>query len=134
MAQNKSIKDREHSKFIDSPTRAEESAVEVVIGNPDDISSGGSSIPHVAGVITEMSINASTWTKIPVNSLENRRSVAVQNFTGDEIKLNYSDSISGYVGVVVKDKNERFYDMSPPIELYAKSISGTVTIIVEELA
>lgn len=38
------ILDRESDKFVESPTRANKTAVEVVIGNPNDISGGGSAV------------------------------------------------------------------------------------------
>lgn len=41
MAMSPNLEDRERDKFVDSPNRASRSAVEVIIGNPGDISSGG---------------------------------------------------------------------------------------------
>lgn len=41
MPQPKSLLEREQAKFIESPTRPNKSAVEVIIGNPEDVGSAG---------------------------------------------------------------------------------------------
>jgi hypothetical protein len=60
--------------------------------------------------------------------------MGIQNYSGVDIKINYNNTEPGYVGVILKDGNERFYDISDTIPLYAKAASGTPTIIVEELS
>jgi len=86
------------------------------------------------GLITIVSINNSTWTKIPDPALVGRNAISIQNYSGEEIKLNYSNSVGGYVGIAIPDKGERFYDISDQIELYAKSKTGVVSVTIEELS
>lgn len=89
---------------------------------------------NVGGFITEVEINNISWTKLPLNNLPERKTIAIQNFSGDEIKLNYDSSISGYIGIIVKDGVERQYDITENIDIYARSKNGSATIIIEELA
>ena len=123
------ISDLERSKFVDD---AGEVSVRVTGEN-----FSGSFTPsglNVGGRVTEVALNATTWTALPAAPLANRNAIAIQNLSGIEIKLNYSDDVVGYVGVVVGSGSERAYDITDAIVLYAKSASGTPTITVEELA
>lgn len=87
------------------------------------------------GLITETPINGTTWTALPSSALPNRNAITIQNRTGGEIKLNYDNAASGYVGVVIATNSERFYDITETIVIYAKSAAaGPVTITVEELS
>lgn len=86
------------------------------------------------GRVTEVVINAVTWTQLPAVALTMRNALAIQNYSGQEIKVNYSASVVGYVGVIISDQNERFYDITDAIPIFAKSSSSTVTIIVEEIS
>lgn len=88
----------------------------------------------VGGRITEVEINASTWTALPANPLTGRQALAIQNLSGVEVKINYDDEAAGYVGMAIPDDGERQYDVGSGVVIYAKSSSGTVTINVEELA
>ena len=86
------------------------------------------------GVITEVVLNETTWTALPASALSERNAMSVQNRSGIEIKINYSNSVSGYVGVVVPNNGERFYDITDAITIYAKSNNGTPTVVVEEIS
>lgn len=86
------------------------------------------------GRITEVSINASTWTPIPAVSLANRNALSIQNVSGETIKLNYDPSVLGFTGILILAGAERMYDVTENITIYAKSESTSVTITVEELA
>jgi hypothetical protein len=66
--------------------------------------------------------------------LAGRKAFSVQNQSGVEIKVNFDNTVVGYVGTKMAVNAERFYDASAPIILYAKSLSGTVNICVEEIA
>lgn len=88
-----------------------------------------------AGRHTVVTVNASTWTPLPANALSDRNAIAVQNNTATNVKLNYSNAISGYVGMTIrKNGGERQYDIKDTIILYAKSESGTVNLDVEEIS
>lgn len=89
---------------------------------------------HIAGRVTEVSVNPTTWTLLPASPLSARNAMAIQNYSGQQIKLNYDPLAVGYVGVIIDDSNERFYDITDTIPIYAKSVSSVVTIIVEELS
>lgn len=89
---------------------------------------------QVGGLITEVTINASTWTPLPATPLANRNALSIQNKSGQQIKINYSDAVSGYVGMVIEDDGERFYDIQDNIIIYAKSSTSSCTLNVEEIA
>jgi hypothetical protein len=129
MALPTALNDREYRKFEDV---GGEPAVRVTGQN----FSGTFSVSglKIAGRVTEVLINSTTWTALPAVPLANRNAVAIQNYTGQLIKINYSNSVSGFVGVAIPDQVERFYDITPEIIQYAKCASGSVTIIVEELS
>jgi len=86
------------------------------------------------GKITEVALNSTTWTAIPPTPLTARNAVGFQNQSGIEIKINHDNSVSGYVGIKVLPGSERYYDITDTVIIYAKSFSGTPTIVVEEIA
>lgn len=88
----------------------------------------------IGGKITLVTINDSTWSALPTTALTNRNAICIQNRSGQEIKINYDNTVVGYVGVVLPDKGERYYDISDSIVIYAKSSSGTANVTVEEIA
>ena len=86
------------------------------------------------GVVTEVQISSNEWTALPHNAYELRNAMSIQNQTGEEIKINYDPTITGYVGVVLVDKGERYYDITSDITVYAKAKPGSSgLVIVEEL-
>lgn len=89
---------------------------------------------RIGGKVTEVLIDNLTWTALPPIPLALRNAVAIQNRTGQEVKINYDPLIVGYVGIVIDDQSERFYDITDTIVIYAKSKTSAVTIYVEELA
>jgi hypothetical protein len=89
---------------------------------------------RVAGRISEIVIDNTSWTPLPATALANRKAINIQNLSGQEIKLNYNNGIAGYVGIVVANGGERSYDMEDGIVIYAKSVSSTVNINVEEIS
>jgi len=86
------------------------------------------------GEITMVTLNDSTWTALPLSPLASRNALTIQNRSGIEIKINYDNSVSGYVGLIIPTSGERYYDISETIVIYAKSASGTPEIAVEELS
>lgn len=87
-----------------------------------------------SGKVTEVTLSTSAWTALPVTALNARNAISIQNRSGVEIKLNFDNTVSGYIGVYLPDGYERSYDITDSIVLYAKASVGTPTIIVEELA
>lgn len=89
---------------------------------------------RVAGRVSIVNLNANTWTALPVVALPQRNAISIQNLSGQPIKINYSPSISGFVGITIADSSERNYNITDTIILYAKCQSGTAQIVVEELS
>lgn len=89
---------------------------------------------ETAGRITIVALNAVTWTALPATALTGRNAICLQNHSGIQVKLNYDPGIVGYVGIIVNDGGERYYDITDSIPIYAKSQSGTPSVIVEELS
>ena len=89
---------------------------------------------NVAGKISEVVLNSTTWVALPATPLVDRNAITIQNISGVDIKLNFDNSTPGYTGILLANGNERFYDITETIVIYAKAASGTPTIIVEELS
>jgi len=88
-----------------------------------------------SGRVTEVTLNDSTWTALPASPLSSRHALNVQNDSGSEIKVNFSNAVATYTGMVVKFGEERFYNIDNTIILYGKSETGTTpTINVEEIS
>ena len=130
MSMPSNIKDREYQKFEEYDG---ETCVRTKIAGSIDASFHYSGLSK-GGKVTNVTINDTTWTPLPETALFERNAISIQNYSGVEIKLNYDDSVVGYNGVILVDKAERFYDVTDGITIYAKSKSGTVQVIVEELA
>ena len=87
-----------------------------------------------SGKVTEVTVNSSTWTALPPIPKVGRNAVAIQNASGVEIKVNYDNAEPGYVGMVVADGIERFYDIKDTILIYGKSSGADAILNIEELA
>lgn len=123
------INDREYRKFLEV-----DGEPAVRISGTNFSGAFRTSGLTIGGKITEVTISDSSWTALPATALANRNAVGVQNFSGQEIKLNYDNTTVGYVGVIMRDADQRQYDIDDSILLYAKSSAGSCTIIVEEIA
>lgn len=86
------------------------------------------------GLVTIVTVNNLTWTAVPATPLSNRNAISVVNRSGQEVKINYSSGIAGYVGVPVDNNSERFYDIKDSIILYVKSAVSSCDVIVEEIS
>ena len=87
-----------------------------------------------AGRVTEVTINNNTWTALPATPIALRNAISIQNISGQEIKVNYDPTVSGYVGIVIATGNERFYDITDAIPIYAKSSASSCSLNIEELS
>lgn len=74
------------------------------------------------------------WRPIPPTALPDRNAMRIQNFSGGEMKTNYSSSIVGYVGMRVVNQGEAFWDIKDSVVLYGRSQNGTINIDVEEIS
>ena len=90
---------------------------------------------NIQGRVTTVALSANSWTALPPGGpLPYRNTVAIQNQSGFDIKINYDPAISGFNGVWIVSGGERVYDITENITLYAKSDIGPASIIVEELS
>lgn len=89
---------------------------------------------NIAGKITQVTLNSVNWTALPATPLVSRNALSIQNQSVIELKLHYDSATVGYVGVTVPVNGERFYEITDNIIMYAKSASGTPTILIEELS
>lgn len=87
-----------------------------------------------AGRVTVVQVNSSTWTALPLVPLTDRNAMSVQNESDIKVKINYSDSVSGFEGMTIYGSGERYYDVKDTITLYGKCETGTVDLNVEELS
>lgn len=107
-----------------------------------DVSIGGGSVVatpgglRIAGRISVVSVNDTTWTAMPPVPLVNRNAIRIQNQSAIELKLQYDPLTVGYVGLKIPAGCETYYDITEAIPLYVKCITGAgpVDIIVEELS
>ena len=125
------ISDREYQKFVD--VNPGETAVRVTGEN----FSGNFSVSGLTtgGLHTVVALNPTTWTPLPATPLAGRNAMAIQNQSGENIKLNFNGSAVGFVGMLVyPNGGERQYDISDTILIYGKSESSSVFVTVEEIA
>jgi hypothetical protein len=120
-----SIKDREYLKFtIDDDG-------EVCVRVCGEFAPKGL---NDQGLITEVTLNSATWTPLPASALLNRNGVGVQNDTSNNIKINFDNTVVGFVGWKIAKNGELFMDVRDNIIIYAKSQSGTPTVTIMEIA
>ncbi len=105
----------------------------VLIGQPTTGSLTPSGL-RIGGLVTEVTLSAVAWTALPATALPQRNAIAIQNISAVAIKLNYLDTVVGYVGVTVPSGGERQYDITDAITIYAKASAGAPIIVVEEIA
>ena len=86
------------------------------------------------GRITQVTLNETTWTALPLTPLADRNALAIQNFSGKNIAINYSDQILNFTGIIIPDLAERSYNITETIVLYGKSQKGSAVVTVEELS
>lgn len=89
---------------------------------------------NIRGLMTEVTINDSTWTALPALPLVNRNAIRIQNQSGVEIKTNYDNTVVGYVGIKIAADGSDAYDIRDNIIIYAKSSGGNAIVLVEELS
>jgi len=88
----------------------------------------------IGGRVSIVTIDATSWTPLPIVPLTNRNAMSIENDSGVEIKIQYNPLIVGYVGKRIPIGFERQYDITDAIILYAKSSAGIVTVTIEEIA
>lgn len=131
MAIPKNINTKQNESLIECPVDSGLVARRVTICGDAVFKPSGLTI---GGKITLTTIDNTDWYALPSTALENRNAICIQNRSGQEIKINYDNTVVGYTGIAIPDKGERYYDISDSILIYAKSISGTAIVTIEEIA
>lgn len=114
---------REYEKFL--LTNSGKVAVRVV-STPSGL--------NTAGLITEVTLNSSTWTALPATVLTERNAMGIQNNSAQEIKINFDSGVVGYVGWTVAAGGELFLDVKEAVTVYAKAKNSTPVITVLEVS
>ena len=124
----KTIEDREYRKF----TCTSDDKVAIRTNVEGKLSFSGLSI---GGRISLVTINDSTWVALPASPLTDRNGLSIQNLTGQDIYLQYDNTATAPNEFITVGNNvERYYNITDTIVIYAKASSGTVDLLVEELA
>lgn len=87
----------------------------------------------IAGKITIVTLSSAVWTALPIAPLINRNHISIQNLSGVEMKINYTDSV-GYIGIVVADGSERHVDITDDVIIFGRVVSGSPSVTVEEVS
>jgi hypothetical protein len=131
MSLPRTLTDREQDKFEEGPlgeTRVKVTSIGTVTG---EFTTSGLKI---AGKISVVTINDATWTPLPAVALTNRNAILIQNQTNVQCKINYNQSEPGYVGIWVNGNGELYRDIKDTISIFARSSSGNIDLIIEELS
>jgi hypothetical protein len=89
---------------------------------------------NIGGRITEVELVDTEWRPIPAIPLEDRNSIQIQNFSGKDVKINYTADHGSSFGVFIRDSTERMYMIKDTIIIYGRSSRNAAKIIVEEIA
>jgi hypothetical protein len=90
---------------------------------------------RVAGRVSTVTLSTTGWTALPpAGALSNRNAINIQNYSGDEIRLQFDNTVAGFVGVILNDQSERNYDIKDSIQIYAKAKIGGTVIVIEEIS
>lgn len=131
------INDREYKKFVDI-----NGDVYVRVTGSDITGTFTLGGLRYGGRISSVNIDNTTWTPLPAvpfsvtdgSGTHPRNCLSIQNDSGQEIKINFDNTVVGYTGVKIIDQGERAYDIQGSVIIYAKSKIGPCTIQIEELA
>jgi hypothetical protein len=128
----KALQDREYQKFDDTGLQPGQTAVRVTGQNFSGTFEASGL--KTGGRFTEVTIDNTAWFALPATALTNRNAIRIQNRTTQEIKINFDPLETGYKGMVVDAGAEAYYDIKDTVVIYAKSISSSCILYVEEIA
>jgi len=99
---------------------------------------------YTAGQVTKIPLDDTSWTPLErsaltiptgLGPLSGKNSMSIQNRSKKDMLLQYDNTNSDdSVAILVKAGSERFYDIEGTIVIYAKTVSGSADIILEELS
>lgn len=133
MALPRDQRDREYLNFTDNGDGTTSRFVKIIDALVGSFKPSGL---NIGGLHTKVTITDSGWTALPASALSQRNQINIQNFSGFEIKVNFSSGIVGYEGMRIPSNTERFYQITDSIVIYARAEAGagSVDIDVEEIA
>jgi hypothetical protein len=128
------LQDREFQKFEDDAlggTRIKVTTIGDVTGTftPSGL--------RIGGRHSFVTINSTTWTKVPATALPDRNSMGLFNESGVKIKFRYLEGIGDtlFRGTPIPaNGSSQFRDITDAIDIYCKCETGTVEVTVEEIA
>ena len=125
--------DRESDKFVENTDgkTAIRTVTELLGSIQADLTPSGL---RNGGKITVVTLGDSVWTPLPLAALSDRNAMSIQNLSDVNIKINYDNTVSGYIGIEIKAGFERYYDIKDTITIYARTESGSAQVVVEELS
>lgn len=88
------------------------------------------------GRITHLGLTAGSWTPLPASALSDRNSICIQNISGSSavVLINYSVMAPSTEGFRIPDGGFKSMAITDGIQVYGRMLSGSGTVVVEELA
>ena len=95
----------------------------------------------IAGNISKVTINQTTWTQILVTPLPQCNAIAIQNNNAQNVLLQYDtngnpNTLGLTYGVTIGAYGERFYNIKGTVSstIWLKSATSSIDIVIEELS
>jgi hypothetical protein len=90
----------------------------------------------IAGLISKVSINETTWTALPLTPQTDRNTLCIQNRSGQGMYINFtgSDVDATLKGWYIPNNGVQNLKLTDSIIVYGKSETSTVDILVKELS
>lgn len=103
--------------------------------NSLQVISRSTGLPGV-GRITKISLDNTAWLPLPSVALASRASILVQNISGNGnvVLWNYSAASPATEGAKIEDGALKTAAISPSIVIYGRMLSGSGTVIVDEVS
>lgn len=130
-------RDLERDKFteVDGETAVRVDARGVTVEFPDGtVVNARPKGLRTEGRVSTVAITTGSWSALPTTPLPNRNAVSVQNQTSQNVLINYNNTAPAGEGMILLPGDERSYDISNEIILYARATVSSGSLNVEELA
>lgn len=128
MAIPRTLQTLEVEKFKESTVDPDKPCVRVCTEGTQSVSG-----LTIAGRIIFVTLSSIAWVALPVAPLVNRNAISIQNVSGIQMKVNFVSNL-GYVGIIIEDGAERFYNITDDIIIFGRATSGSPIIAVEEVS
>lgn len=104
----------------------------------DELRVSSDTSAKVQGLITKVDITNIGWTALPLTALSGRRAINIQNPSGLEVYINYSNTAQIDSSIKIASDGERSYDAKDTITYYARlapdANPASIGLIVEEIS